>query len=267
MFFRSNDLYLFGVLYSPTSGSCLNKGYLIIHPITEEKKSSHRTLVDIAMELSRKGFFVFMFDLRGCADSQGEFKETSITTWIADISNAIKVFKEESLISEISIIGLRFGAYLTMIYNYLNAEIADLILVEPIFYPYNFLQKTLKQKYIREYCTSGEVTSSKTDILEQLKNNSIDIDGYEMTSSFYNDVIFYHKTYDPAMLIHDVKGLLISINITGKIPKKTDEILKYDNKLLHKTLKIDPFWDKIDGSNTSDLVREISNYCIKNNEK
>jgi pimeloyl-ACP methyl ester carboxylesterase len=266
LFFKSGGLNLYGMLYSPKQSIVRNKGYLIIHSIAEEKKCSQRTLVELAMELSSKGFFVFMFDLRGCADSQGEFKDATITSWIEDINNATVIFKKETAIDDISFIGLRFGAYLAMVYNITHSQIANLILIEPIFSPYDFLRKSLKHKFIREFCTDGVISSKKSNVLEQLERNSVDFDGFEITPTFFNDINLFREKYDSYTLIEHVRGLIINITLTGKISRETVGLTEKNNVLKHQTLKMDFFWDKIDECDTRKLNEEVINYCLDHDE-
>ena len=102
VFFKSNGFNLFSVFYEPESfsSSLSRKAYIICHPFAEEKKSSHRILVELAHALVKKGFFVLLFDLRGCGDSEGDDSDITISAWQQDIKNAISYLKTEHLIKE-----------------------------------------------------------------------------------------------------------------------------------------------------------------------
>ena len=263
LFFNSDDISLFGVKYQPEVFN--NKGFLIIHPFAEEKKSSQRTLVEIAEALCKAGFYVFMFDLRGCGDSQGQFKEASISDWLRDIHRALAFFKEESKIDDISIIGLRLGAYLAMLYNS-HVECKKLILIEPILHPVDYLRKTLRHKLIKELCTEGEIQSRRDDLIGKLKENiSVDFDGHELSALFYKDLIFQEGLYNPGNLVKAIKGsYLISISLTGKISKDSAEFVRLNSQITYKVLKMELFWDKVDEISTDELIGEVLGYCLAN---
>lgn len=261
LFFNSDDISLFGVKYQPKAFN--NKGFLIVHPFAEEKKSSQRTLVEIAEALCKAGFYVFMFDLRGCGDSGSQFKEASISGWLRDIHRALAFFKKESKVYDISIIGLRLGAYLAMLYNS-HVESKKLILIEPIIRPVDYLRKTLRHKLIKELCTEGEIRSKRNDLIGQLKENiSIDFDGHELSALFYKDLISHEGLYNPEYLVESVKdSYLISISLTGKMSKDSAEFVRLNSQITYKVLKMELFWDKVDEISTDELIQEVVGYCL-----
>jgi exosortase A-associated hydrolase 2 len=261
LFFKSNNISLFGVIYQPEKPK--NKGYLIIHPFAEEKKSSQRTLVELSEALCKAGFHVFMFDLRGCGDSQGQFKEASVSNWLRDIHCALSFFKEKTQVQDISMIGVRFGAYLALLYNY-HVEPRKLLLIEPILHPVDYLRKTLRHKLIRELCTEGEIQSSRDDLLKQLEENiSVDFDGYELSTLFYKDLIFFQDYCEPEVLIKNIRNsYLISISLTGSISKDADEFVRRNARLPYTVLKMELFWNKVDESSADKLIGEVLGYCL-----
>lgn len=106
------DVRLFGFLFLPEPDIRKNIGFVVIHPFAEEKKSSHRTLVELSGELYKKGFPVLMFDLRGCGDSEGDFVSVRLSDWLTDIDRAMHVLREHTQLPKMGIIGLRTGAWL-----------------------------------------------------------------------------------------------------------------------------------------------------------
>jgi exosortase A-associated hydrolase 2 len=263
VFFTSNNISLFGIMYQPDSTRNKNKGYLVIHPFAEEKKSSQRTLVELSDALCKAGFYVFMFDLRGCGDSTGHFKDATISDWLRDIHSALSFFKAEAQLYDVSLIGLRFGAYLATLYNY-HIELKKMILIEPVFHPTDYLKKTLRQKMINELCTEGKISSKRDDLLEQLDEDiSVDLDGYELSAGFYKDLVFHQGYCSPDILLkHITKSFLISISLTGSISKESAEFVRSNPNLPYTALKMELFWNKTEEFSVDKLTGEVLGYCL-----
>lgn len=265
LFFSNGSTSLFGVLYQPLKSK--NKGYLLIHPFGEEKKSSQRTLVEIAETLCKAGFFVFIFDLRGCGDSEGTFNEATVSGWVSDIEYAMSFFQNRTKLQNIGIIGLRFGAYLSMIYcNKTSKNNIPLILIEPVLHPLDYLRKSLRHKLMKELCTDGKVLSRRDNLLDQLdKAISVDFDGYELSAVFYKDMVSINKQFDSYSFLKNIQnGYLISISLTGKISKDALEIINTNLQLPNKMIKMELFWDKVDEVINDELISEVLGYCLTN---
>ena len=82
-YLQSNTRNLLATFHQPSGET--RCGILIIHPFGEEKKCAHRTLVETARALARHGIGVMRFDLSGCGDSEGDFRDARFANWTADI--------------------------------------------------------------------------------------------------------------------------------------------------------------------------------------
>lgn len=233
-------------------------GFVVIHPFAEEKKSAHRTLVELSRELYQNGYPVLMFDLRGCGDSEGNFADVRLPDWLADVDKAINVLKLHGGLSQSGIIGLRFGAYLSMCYMKQYSDISECIQIEPVLNPVDYLRKSLRNKQMKELCTSGTVTSNRDVLLQNLQNNTIvDFDGHEIGSDLFRDL---ERQPISDVLKQVRKGLAVSVSMTGKTTKTVQKICSKNPEMKQVTIKMELFWNKVDDVDSDELISVVCKY-------
>ena len=264
--FIEGDVRLFGMLFLPEPEIRKAIGFVVIHPFAEEKKSSHRTLVELSRELYQKGFPVLMFDLRGCGDSEGNFGSVRLYDWLRDIDRAIGVLKSHIQLPKLGIIGLRLGAYLSLSYTSQHQNFSEYIWIEPVLKPLDYLRKSLRHKLMKELCTDGKITSNRNNLLQELQNNTgIDFDGYEIGSGLYYDLTEdYEKESIQQKLESIQKGLMVSVSMNGKETKAVQEIRTLKPELHYDTVKMELFWNKVDDIDSENLISVICNYLTLN---
>ena len=158
---------LFAAFFFPEKKSQPAEGFVICSPFAEEKKSSQRMLVDLSKNLAEKGFAVLLFDYFACGDSEGEFRETSLTSWIQNTLDAITLLKTKIAIEKVWLIGLRLGCFIALSASKKHKEISRTILIEPVLNPKIYFKRTLRQKLMKELITDGK-TTSRRDTLNYL---------------------------------------------------------------------------------------------------
>lgn len=244
--FIGTEPSLFGMLYTPEKRN--GKAMLVIHPFAEERKSSIRVLVSMAKELCGKGYFVLMFDLRGCGDSSLTMREATVDGWVEDISSAADYLRQRSGVPNLTLLGLRFGAYLASLYASRNSMVNHLVLLEPVVKPVEYLRKSLRSKLMKELITDGNVSSDRNRLMADLQHDkTIDFDGYPITGTFY-------KSLEKAEAEHafcDItdRHLPVSIVTMSKATANTIGRLSLPEmfcncKIGH--LETPPFWTKLD---------------------
>ena len=253
---------LFGMLFTPDDIPKRETAFLIIHPFAEEKKSAQRTLVDLARNLSSNGIPVLMFDLQGCGDSEGDFGSIDLNNWLNNINSAVNYLKQTVAVESIGVIGVRFGCYLSLLYEDLWGGITESFLIEPILTPIEYLRKSLRQKLIKELYTSGETTSSRSQLLQDLQlEKSIDFDGYEVSGSLYRSLVEFQNKTDLRLILEKSNSIvIISIGSRGGNFKTIQDICGLNRYIVHKTIEMEPFWTKIEEVNTLELISYITNY-------
>ncbi|MFW9873542.1 MAG: serine aminopeptidase domain-containing protein [Candidatus Thorarchaeota archaeon] len=259
-YFDSSGSKLYGCIYSPSRKNLkkeeVRKGYIIIHPFAEEKKCSHKILV----ELARKLYYVFLFDLYGCGDSEGDFSKGNITRWLTDLDSAQTFFCKEYKIISTGFIGLRLGGFISLIFGSQMNSVDQLVLLEPILSPQRFFRQLLRKKMIKEFKTFGIIRTDGKNISENIKeDNIVDFDGYAIGSKFFKDIAKYN--IDKLNFTKSISILGLSKTNSG-YGKKYVNSLQNDLNIQYKQLDFEPFWDKIEIQNYNRLIEVISRECI-----
>jgi len=122
-------------------------GVLICPPLGHEQVHSHRTLRHLADRLAVQGFAVMRFDYHGTGDSDGtEFDPQRLTTWQANVNDAVEWLRSRAGCRKISLVGLRLGATLAALYAEQH-EVDNLVLWAPI---------VKGRRYVRELTALGQ---------------------------------------------------------------------------------------------------------------
>ncbi len=186
-FIDGGKAHLYCVLFTPAEGKT-GKAFLFCHPLFEEKKASHRMLVELARRLAAVGHAVLMLDFTACGDSGGAAGDFTPEVWLDDIRNGLAFLRERFQNSKTSLLGIRFGAALA-IQSAADKNIENLILIDPVVNGKAYLEEILQQKYVREMMTLGEAVSDVDAMMEKLrKTGHLDVDGTIVSSAFYNSV-------------------------------------------------------------------------------
>ena len=264
LFFDSNGYALFGVLYTPGAHSpAPATGYLVCHPFAEEKKAAQNVLVEIARTLCDQGFPVFLFDLRGCGDSQGDLSEATLSAWQEDIANAAMLLKQRTHVQSLGAVGVRLGAFLCATHRPASELFDRLVLIEPVLDPARYLKQSLKSKLVKELLTTGSVHSNRNALLDDLENNvSIDFDGHAISPAFYHDVQQCKGRYPDGILSGFAGELLIlPVSVTGKVSSELQgQLTQAANRgkaCRVVLIKMEPFWLRLESPDCRPLVQAI----------
>jgi amino acid adenylation domain-containing protein len=120
---------LFGVHYPPC-GTSLRHAVLICPPEGYEYVRAHRNLQQLALILSRTGADVLRFDFTGHGNSGGKVAETGPDHWRGDILDSLRMLRELSQPSRVTVVGLRLGA--TLAATTRLPDVDHLILIDPV---------------------------------------------------------------------------------------------------------------------------------------
>ncbi|RJQ73892.1 MAG: alpha/beta fold hydrolase [Desulfobacteraceae bacterium] len=131
-FFGEPPAALFGCYHRPQRVPDRGCGIVLCHPVGQEYIQSHRSVYQLAVQLTRIGFHVLRFDYFGCGDSGGDFEQGSLRQWTLDIQTAARALALRSDQGRIVLLGLRLGATLAMMAAAQSDAFETLVLWEPI---------------------------------------------------------------------------------------------------------------------------------------
>jgi len=185
---------------------------VVCHPFGEEKKSSHRTLVDLARALARTGIAAIRFDFSGCGDSSGDLREATVEAWKRDVEAALDSL--QSLVKAdlpVVVVGLRLGAAIASEFAADRADVAGLVLWQPIVNGRKAFMADLRRTLIKQMMTDGSSKVTRDELLEQLEGGEgeIDLDGFPFTGRLYQgiagiDLLAQEKPYDGALAVFQI---------------------------------------------------------------
>ena len=121
-FNNSKGQQLVGILHIPKN---IKKGIVMCHGFQLDKAGFHRSFVNLARILERKGCIVLRFDFSCAGDSEGNTEDSSIFHMADDLENAVNLLKKYT--NDVSIIGHSLGGIVSVIYASKN-KIEKLIL-------------------------------------------------------------------------------------------------------------------------------------------
>ncbi len=140
-YLESQGQPLFAWLHHRVELTGFDHGVLICPPIGYEQLHSHRSLRHLADRLAQQAVPVLRFDWHGTGDSAGTDEDPArLTTWLANIRDAVRWMREQLGCRQISLVGLRLGGTLAALVA-AELEIDNLVLWCPI---------TKGRAYVRE---------------------------------------------------------------------------------------------------------------------
>lgn len=110
--FKSDDKQLVGILHRSKKKN--HKGIVLCHGLGGTKTEIRRLFVEAARKFTRVGYTTLRFDFYGSGDSEGDFSETTITTQIQNLKDAISFLHDEGC-EKICVLGLSLGAAIAIL--------------------------------------------------------------------------------------------------------------------------------------------------------
>jgi exosortase A-associated hydrolase 2 len=244
-FFKGKGYRLFGVIHDP-EGQSNARGCVFCHPFAEEKLWTHRVIVNFARILAQNGYHVLRFDYMGNGDSEGEFEESSVDTYLDDIRSAAEWLQGNRLIKNgTSLLGLRFGATLACMAADMHLKVSRLILWEPIVDGSKYMKEMLRINISTQSAVYREIRQNSEALVEQMKaGGTVNVDGYEMSWQLYEQVNRIKILEGPRNF--NGKTLLVEIN---RLPSNNELRLKSLAGLYCEAAVVEaveePFWKEI----------------------
>lgn len=244
-FFVNGPYRLFGVLHRPAAALARGRGFVFCYPCFEEKLWTHRVFVSLARDLAARGYHVLRFDFMGQGDSDGDFEQSTVSSCLSDLTCAIKRLRQEiGADAEISLLGLRFGALLAAVHAESEANIASLVLWDPLTDGAAYMQEVLLSNLATQSAVLQKIRFTREDLVVQMRaGSSVNIEGYELAYGLYESATQLNltgaKTFSRPCLV-------VQIGRANQKPKKNLQALcdAYPQADLALTVE-EPFWKEI----------------------
>lgn len=250
-FIDSKKSSLFCCLYTPTemNNSTIDFGIIFFNPVFEAAELLHTFYANTARHFAQKhSLLALRFDYFGQGDSQGNFKDATIKTWIENGLDAIQYLKKIG-VKSLFLVGFDFGANIaTHVAAQLTKEKIRLILVNPILDINKRLKQYLRSNITNQITKYGKVCFTRQDLVKSLSSGGrISVEGYPVSNKFYNglcslnfdNINFSSSAVEIDFILLDKRGIYKEFPV---IDKYCDLFHKQGvNATLHKE-KINNFW-------------------------
>jgi len=245
-FFPSNGFNLFGVMHTPQAAR-RRTAFLFCPPFGEEMLWTRLVYVNFARELAQRGHPVLRFDYRGTGDSDGDFEDSTVETYLADIRCALGVLAEKAgPVSHNGLLGLRFGATLAALMAEAVPAVRRLVLWSPIVNGAAYMQELLRVNLATQLAVFKEVRENREALIQAMvEGKPANVDGYEITGAMFEQASSIDLLEGPKR--SEVNCLIVQI-----APKPQPAVQKEVAKLCslyragQSTVSIEePFWKEI----------------------
>lgn len=131
-FFNGNQKPLFGAYYEPTTSKPAGLPVLICPPTGHEYVRCYNAIRKLCGRLAQSGFGVLKFDYCGLGDSYGDGSEVDVPELRENIRAAAAELARRSGKTEITIVGVRFGATLAAGMRFEGVAVRNMVLWDPV---------------------------------------------------------------------------------------------------------------------------------------
>jgi pimeloyl-ACP methyl ester carboxylesterase len=106
----------FGFLHRPEPSAARSRGVVLCSPDGYETLCVYRPWQRFAREIAAAGLPVLRFDYPGCGDApEADEDPERVRAWLDGIRDAVAFLREQTGVTEVALVGLRFGALLAAV--------------------------------------------------------------------------------------------------------------------------------------------------------
>jgi pimeloyl-ACP methyl ester carboxylesterase len=152
----------------------------------EERQDAHPFLRSLATQVSARGLWAMRFDLHGCGDSEGEWEDATISSWLDDIRAACDFVKAQSGVERVILCGLRFGATLAALAD-VGEPRAPLVMIQPVVKGVSYSMDLLRAYLAAEMVLTKKAGLTRDALIERLRlGQTVNVFGYHLTAAQFD---------------------------------------------------------------------------------
>ena len=212
-FFSSGPRRLYGFLHEPRATEAplaiAPAVVVFVHPFMEERQDAHPFLRSLAGQVSARGLWAMRFDLHGCGDSEGEWEDSTVASWLEDIRAACDFARAQSGVERVILCGLRFGASLAALADVGPARV-PLALIQPVVKGVAYSMDMLRAYLAAEMVLTKKAGVTRDALVERLRlGQTVNVFGYHLTAAQFDGI----RAVDlmPALTAYPARSLVIDV--------------------------------------------------------
>lgn len=235
---------IFVAHHRPARGG--SRAVVMCHPLGEEKLWSHRVFVSFARALADAGIGVLRFDFRGEGDSDRDFERANLETRVEDACFAVdKVRELDPSVTDVTLLGLRFGAAVAAAAAVRHGNVARLVLWDPVIDGAAYMQGVLRLNLMFQMALHQKVVENREALVARLvRGETINIEGYELAEPLFRQASDFRL---PEVLTTFAGDLLIVQVGPTDAPLKPDLVALTEGRPRWRLEAVneEPFWKEI----------------------
>ena len=223
-----------------------SRAIVMCHPLGEEKLWSHRVFVSFARDMAAAGFEVLRFDVRGEGDSSRAFEQSDLETRIEDTCLAVDAVREvNDSVTDVTLMGLRFGAIVAAITASRRNDISRLVLWDPILDGAAYMQAVLRLNLMYQMAQHHKVIENRDVLVARLtRGETVNIEGYELSERLFRQTSEFRLREVLATFRGETALLQINQNEASVRPELL-ELSGASPKYRVDSAREEPFWKEI----------------------
>ena len=244
--FKSQSKTLYGMLHLPDVGR-KNPAVIMYHGFTGQRIEPHRLFVKMARRLMAEGMVALRFDFRSSGESEGDFRDMTISGEIHDALAAIDFVCQQPEVDagRLGVLGLSMGGCVAASVAGRGPRLKALVLWAAIAQVAELFPRGIGEERIAEWRRVGEIDLGGLmlgigfldDLLQidplkdlsQFKGASLVIHGSEDTVVPVTEAHLYHEHLGNRSTLHIVDGADHTFNRSdweGEVMEATAKWLK-----------------------------------------
>lgn len=189
-FFPCGSRRLYGFLHAPRATDAplpiSPAAVVFVHPFMEERQDAHPFLRSLAAQVANRGLWAMRFDLHGCGDSEGEWEEATVASWLDDVRAACAHVRAQSGVERVVLCGLRFGATLAAMAGAVEGP-APLALIQPVVKGGTYAMDVLRAYLAAEMVLTKKAGVTREALIERLRaGETVNVFGYHLTAAQFD---------------------------------------------------------------------------------
>jgi len=222
-------------------------GFLLCHPLAEEKLWAHRVYVSFARRLARAGWAVLRIDFRGEGDSDRAFDSADVLTRLEDIRTGLAALRQHvPQPAPIGLVGLRFGAALAAtVAAEPGSGVSRLVLWDPVIKGAPYMQSVLMANLAYQMALHRKVVEDRRALVGRMRaGQAVNVEGYALSYPFFEQA----STMDlsAGLGAFSGRGLVVQIGTaSGPVRRDLEDFAARGGNMRLIRVEEEPFWKEV----------------------
>lgn len=242
---------LFCLYVAPTNADTIRHTVLHVPAFAEEMNKSRAMVTRQAHRFAEMGIATLIFDYFGTGDSEGEFHDAGLDTWVRDTITCID-WLETKGVGALSLWANRLGAGIALdALHQCDAPVDSLVLWQPVVNGGTFLKQFLRLR------RAAEMFYSSTEDCAEPTDGPIEVAGYLLQPGMAESITAMHIREKPPacsrIAIFEVSNLPEPV-LTRPARLVADAWRETGTQLTTEAVGGEPYWSTLEASVNNNVL-------------